>query len=155
MSAPGKALCAGAVALGVLTAPGAAHADVECHTIDAVGVGQASADGSTTTATIRGGGLLTGTTGGTFSGTQISGTVLAIVGTVVFTPQYTPPSTLRAEVTGSIDLATGRFTASTGAVSGTGRLAGADADLVLSGTQDATGRFTETVRGTLCVDLAP
>ena len=97
MSAAGRALraawVAGAVALGVLAGPGAAHAAYICHRIDAVGVGQASADGSTTTATIRDGGLLTGTTAGSFSTTGVSGDVVSIAGTVVFTPQYRPPST--------------------------------------------------------------
>lgn len=150
------AVVAAAIALGGLALPATAHAAVTCLPIDAVGVGQASADGATTTATIRGGGPLTGTTAGAFRATGVSGTVVSIAGTVVFTPQYgkgdPPTSRLNTEFSGTFDVASGAFQARTGAVSGTGKLAGATGSLTLAGVQDATGRFTETVTGTLCVD---
>lgn len=148
-----------AVTLGGVVLPAAAHAGTGCRPVDAVGVGQASADGATTTATIREGGLLTGTTAGAFHPTGVAGSVVSIAGTVVFTPEpgRSGPAgaSLRTEVTGTFDVATGRFRAVTGAVTGTGRLAGASASLTLAGVQDPTGHFTETVRGTLCVDRTP
>lgn len=142
-----------AVALGGLAAPATAHAVTTCHAIDATGTGVAAADGSTTAAMIRGGGLLTGRTAGAFTATG-DPPVLSIAGTVVFTPNYGKGSTLSTEVTGTFDLASGAFRAVTGAVSGTGRLASATASLTLEGVQLPDLTFTETVRGWLCVDRA-
>jgi hypothetical protein len=49
-------------------------------------------------------------------------------------------------------VATGAFDASGAVASGTGRFAGATGNLRLVGIEDfTTGRFTETVRGTICL----
>lgn len=154
-------LCGAAVAAALvgLVGPATAEAGTGCRPVDAVGVGQASPDGATTAATIRGGGLLTGTTAGAFHATGVAGSVVSVAGTVVFTPRPGPDGPaaagLTAQVTGTFDVASGAFRVVTGPVSGTGRLAGADASLTLAGVQDDTGHFTETVRGTLCVDRTP
>ncbi|MDN5860444.1 MAG: hypothetical protein L0H84_17700, partial [Pseudonocardia sp.] len=63
-----------------VAAPAAAHAGVSCHRINATGTGQQTGP-TTTVATIRGGGLLHGTTAGEFTVTGTTGTGFLIAGT--------------------------------------------------------------------------
>jgi hypothetical protein len=130
-----------------------ASAAVSCHQINAKGVGQ-DLGGGVTRASIQGGGLLQGTTEGNFSMSPTAKpTVFNIGGTVKFT---TRQGTLTVSVTGTFDVATGGFTASGPVTASSGKLAGATGNLTLSGTENLTnGAFTETVRGNICVDLAP
>jgi hypothetical protein len=132
--------------------PAQARADVSCHTINAKGVGQ-DLGGGMTTAQINGGGLLHGTTAAQFVVTGLSGTVASFEGTIVFTVNG---GTLTADLVGTLDLATGVFSATTTSISGTGKLAGATGSLAFNGVENlSTGSFNEDVTGEICVDLAP
>jgi hypothetical protein len=140
-----------ALSLAVV-APTAVHAAVACHRIDASGVGQDQGGGNTI-AQISDGGLLQGTTAAAFTITGLSGTLASFVGTITFTANR---ATLAAEVAGTLDLATGAFSATTSSLSGTGKLEGATGGLVFAGVENlVTGTFTEVVAGQVCVDLAP
>ncbi len=133
-------------------APAAARGAVSCHNINAKGVGQ-DLGGGQTTAQIIGGGLLQGTTQASFVITGFSGTVASFEGAIVFTVSN---ATLTAEVSGTLDVATGEFHATTSSVSGTGKLADATGSLSFSGIEDlSTGSFTEDVTGEICADLSP
>jgi hypothetical protein len=139
-----------------LAAPGVAHADVECHEIDATGVGQQTGP-TTTVATIRGGGLLTGTTAGVFTVTPVSETEFLLDGTVTFTVNR---ATLAVDVAGTLEFTDPpslelEFDVTSTGMSGTGRLAGATGELRLTGEGADDGSFTETVTGEICVDLSP
>ena len=132
--------------------PAQAPAAVSCHKINAKGVGQ-DLGGGMTTAQIIGGGLLHGTTAAQFTITGLSGTVASFEGTIAFTVNG---GTLTANVVGTLDLATGAFSATTTSISGTGKLAGATGNLAFNGVENlSTGSFTEDVTGEICVDLAP
>lgn len=129
-----------------------AHAATSCHKIKAKGVGQ-DLGGGQTVATIKGGGLLQGTTVGNFAITGVSGSVATIEGTVTFT---TNRATLIVSVVGTFDVASGEFSASGPVTSATGKLAGATGNLTLAGVENLSdGSFVEDVTGTICVDLAP
>jgi hypothetical protein len=92
---------------------------------------------------------LNGTTAGAFTVTGSSGSVLAIAGTVRFT---TDDGTLTVTVTGTLDAATGGFSASGPVTAATGELAGATGALAFTGVETlSTGRFVETVSGTICL----
>jgi hypothetical protein len=133
-------------------APATARGAVSCHNINARGVGQDQGGGQTT-AQIIGGGLLQGTTQGSLVITGLSGTVASFEGTIVFTMNN---ATLTAQVSGTLDVATGEFNATTSSVSGTGKLAGATGSLSFNGVEDlSTGSFTENVTGEVCADLSP
>ncbi len=133
-------------------APAAARGAVSCHNINAKGIGQ-DLGGGRTTAQIIGGGLLHGTTQGSFVISGFSGTVASFEGTVVFTVNN---ATLTAYVNGTLDVATGEFQATTSGISGTGKLAGATGSLSFNGVEDlSTGIFTEDVTGEICADLSP
>ena len=137
------------VSLGVVAGPAAAA--VSCHKINAKGVGQDNGGGNTT-ASINGGGLLNGTTIGHFN-VGSTPPVLPISGTVEFT---TNKATLTVGVNGSFNVSSGEFDASGPVTASTGKLEGATGNLTLTGTEDlTTGRFTEKITGTICVDLAP
>lgn len=143
-----------AAALG-LVAPGVAQADEECHVIDGRGTGRATSD-TETVATIRGAGLLTGTTTGTFVYGEPDGGVLPITGTVVFSANR---ATLTVAVTGTLTPPSEEgplsFDVSSTGLTGTGKLEGATGVLRLAGVGTSATDFTETVTGTICVDLAP
>lgn len=129
-----------------------AQAATSCHKINAKGVGQ-DLGGGVTTAEIIGGGLLHGTTVGSFMITGVAGTVASLAGTVAFT---THNSTLTVTVAGTFDVATGAFSASGPVTAATGKLAGATGVLFFTGDEDlSTGRFVEDVTGDICADLAP
>ncbi len=72
--------------IGALMMISQAQAAVSCHKINAHGVGQ-DLGGGVTHATIKGGGLLHGTTVGNFTITGISPPVASFAGTVEFTDQ--------------------------------------------------------------------
>jgi hypothetical protein len=128
------------------------HAAVSCHKINAKGVGQ-DLGGGITEAQIIGGGLLHGTTQGSFTITGGAPPVLSIAGTVTFTSNK---ATLTVTVTGTFNIATGNFMASGPVTDATGKLSGATGTLVLDGIEDlTTGAFAEDVDGLICVDLAP
>ena len=138
--------------VGIVMMAGPTRAAVSCHNINAKGVGQ-DLGGGATVARIIGGGLLHGTTAGSFAIIGFSGTVASIAGTVTFT---TNRATLTVTVTGTFDVETGEFSASGPVTSATGKLAGATGHLLLNGIQDlTTGSFVEDVTGRICVDLAP
>src|SRR5712691_8523320 len=134
--------------VGALVMAGGAQAadDNGCQPVHAIGVGQDLGGGSTT-AVIKHGGLLNGTTVGQFA---ISGAppVFTITGTVVLTTKH---GTLSVDLVGTFDVTTGAFSA-TGPISGgTGNLAGATGALTFTGVENlTTGAFTETIAGTVC-----
>ncbi len=133
-------------------APAVALGSTACHSVDATGVGQDLGEGRTV-AQISDGGLLQGTTAASFQITGLSGTVASFAGTITFT---TNRGTLTATVAGTLDLATGAFSATSSSLSGTGKLAGASGSLVFNGVENlATGTFTEVITGSICLDLAP
>jgi hypothetical protein len=135
-----------------LLAVNTTHAAVSCHKINAKGVGQ-DLGGGITEAKIIGGGLLHGTTQGSFAITGGVPPVLSIAGTVTFTANK---ATLTVTVTGTFNVETGNFMASGPVTAATGKLAGATGTLVLDGIEDlTTGTFVEDVGGLICVDLAP
>lgn len=136
---------------GALTAT-EATAGVSCHNINAKGVGQDLGGGSTV-ADIIGGGLLQGTTEGSFTVTGFSGSVASFVGTVGFT---TNNGALTVTIEGTLDVATGEFAASGPVTDATGKLEGATGSLDFAGVEDLSdGSFVEDVTGNVCVDLAP
>lgn len=146
-----------AAALGVV-APGVAQADEECHVIDGRGAGYETGPG-TTVATIRGAGLLTGTTAGEFTAVPNEDGSFRLTGTVDFTVNR---AALAVDVAGTLTLTSPegdiRFDVESTGFTGTGKLAGVSAgtsDLRLAGVGVLGGAFTETVTGTICVDLAP
>src|SRR5205823_3847534 len=105
----GRAFALGILAIFVnVTIVGQARADESCHNIVAKGVGQDLGGGSTQ-AQIIGGGLLHGTTLGSFVITGVSGTVASFTGTIEFTTQH---GTLTVTVAGTLDVSTGEFSAS-------------------------------------------
>ncbi|MEO5742021.1 MAG: hypothetical protein ABIS29_15650 [Vicinamibacterales bacterium] len=138
--------------LGTLMMVSPAQAAESCHKINAKGVGR-DLGGGLTEARIIGGGLLHGTTEGNFTVIGFSGTVASFVGTVEFT---TRQGTLTVTVAGTLDVATGEFSAAGTVTGATGNLAGATGDLSFEGLEDlADGSFVEDVTGEICVDLAP
>ena len=143
------ALASAAVCAGPIQADAGG---VSCHAINAKGAGQ-DLGGGMTRAQIMGGGLLEGTTQGSFAVTGFSGTVASIAGTVVFTVNR---ATLTVSVAGTLDVASGAFSASGPVSTSTGKLAGATGSLLLSGVENlGDGSFVEDVTGSICVDLAP
>ena len=138
------------IAAGVIVSLGQAHAAVSCHKINAKGVGQ-DLGGGMTEARIVGGGLLQGTTQGSFVITGGAPPVFGIAGTATFTTQQ---ATLTVALSGTFDVGTGAFVSTGPVMSATGKLAGATGTLTIDGTEDlSTGRFTEEVSGLICVDL--
>jgi hypothetical protein len=141
----------GALAVAAV-APAAVAGAVSCHQIEATGVGQ-DLGGGHTVAQISSGGLLQGTTEAFFTITGISDGVASFTGTLTVT---TNRGTLTADLSGTLDLATGAFTATTTSIAGTGKLQGATGTLVFNGAENlVTGAFTEVISGEICVDLAP
>jgi hypothetical protein len=136
----------------LVVAPATAFGGTSCRNINATGVGQDLGSGQTV-GQISDGGLLQGTTAASFSITGISGTVASFAGPITFT---TNRATLTATLVGTLDLASGAFSAASSGILGTGKLAGATGSLSFSGVENlATGAFTEVVSGSICVELAP
>ena len=144
----------------MLFGTGPATAGVSCHQINATGSGSGAAPQGgdppgliRTSAQIRGGGLLQGTTEAAFQVTGPTPTGIAFAGDITFT---TNRSTLTLDLDGTLDLATGEFAASGDVREATGKLDGATGTLTLAGVQnllDPAGSFTEKVSGEICVDL--
>jgi hypothetical protein len=140
------------VSLAVAGAAAPAHGAVSCRPINATAVGQ-DLGGGQVTAQVIGGGLLHGTYEASFTITGFSGTVASFEGEIVFT---VAGGTVTAQVTGTLDVTNGQFQATSTSITGTGRLAGATGSLTFSGVENlATGSFTETITGVICVDLSP
>jgi hypothetical protein len=111
--------------------------------------------GGNTIAQISEGGLLQGTTAASFSIVDFSGFPpnVGIAGTVTFT---TNKATLTVGVAGTFNVFTGDFAASGPVTGATGKLAGATGSLSFAGNENLlTGSFTETITGSICVDLSP
>lgn len=161
MTTTTRRMLAALMTVGALSvaAPGVAHAGESCHRINATGTGQATSL-TTTVATIRGGGLLHGTTVGDFPEATPTDSGLRIAGTVTFTVNratLTVPvaGTLKPDTTGPEGSITFDVTSIPNSISGTGKLAGATGTLRLAGDGAPDGSFTETVTGEICVDLSP
>lgn len=129
------------------------HAATSCHMIAAKGIGQDDGTGKTT-AKVIGGGLLQGTLEGALTPTSPPADGLVTFTEVVkFT---TENGTLTVEVAGAINILNGRFSATGPVKEAAGKLAGATGNIAFSGLVDfTTGLFTESIRGVICVDLAP
>ena len=119
-----------------------------CVPVHATGTGEETAPGQTT-ATIFVRGVEVGTTTASFTTTGIDGTVASFVGPLVFT---SAAGTLTAQLTGTLDTATGAFVSrSEEELTGTGIFAGVKGRLKLRGTVDLSdGSFTERISGRLC-----
>ena len=82
--------------------------------------------------------------------TGVADGVASFTGQIVFTPRRLD-GTLVAPVTGTLDLTSGAFTATSTSVTGTGKLSGVTGSVSIRGVQDlTTGVFTETLRIRLC-----
>jgi hypothetical protein len=136
-----------------VAARGAAHAaaaHTRCATVEATGTGQDLGNGQTT-ATVSVGGVTVGTTSATFTITGSEGTTLFFEGPITFTGLG---GTLTANVTGTLDAATGDFTSTSTSVTGTRSLRAVTGDLTFSGHEDlVTGDFTESITGNLCLTV--
>ena len=147
--------------LALLVGPSPALASVSCHTITASGMGSGAAvepgdppNLVCTRARLADAGLLQGTTAAAFTITGVTDTGFAFAGPLTVT---TNRGTVTLSLSGTLDVTTGQFSASGPIVAATGKLSGATGSLTLSGVQDLTdpaGSFTETVSGSICVDLA-
>ena len=136
-------------AAAALLLVGPAQAAGPCKTVDAMGTGQ-DLGGGVTRAQITQGKFLNGTTGAHFTITGSSGDVLSFEGTITFT---TDDGTLTVSVTGTLNSATGAFSASGPVTTATGGLAGASGSLSFNGTENlSTGSFVEDITGTICLD---
>ena len=149
-----RALGAGLACAGVLafatpataSASEAATGASGCRSVSAYGIGRDLGNGATE-AVVFGDPTVTGTTRGAFTPTSVDGSVVSLAGTVDF---RLIRGTLQANVSGTFDTASGRFSVRTTSITGGGGLRGTTGSLSLAGTQDPKGRFTETVRGSLC-----
>jgi hypothetical protein len=137
----------------VVTAGGAqtARAGVQhdsCLSVNASAIGQ-NLGGGRTEATIFHAGILNGTTSAQLEITGGTPPVLTFVGTGVLTTHH---GTLTVSTVGTFNGATGAFEATGQVVHGTGVFAGATGALTFVGVEDLTsGRFTQTVTGTVCL----
>ena len=119
-----------------------------CLSVNATAIGQ-NLGGGQTTATIVHAGILNGTTTTQLEITGGTPPVLTFVGTGVLT---THNGTLTVRPVGTFNAATGAFEATGQVVHGTGVFAGATGALTFVGVEDLTsGRFTETITGTVCL----
>jgi hypothetical protein len=154
------ALVAFLLPLALLAVPGPAVAAKSCRAISATGTGSgAPAEPGDppnlvrTQAQLADAGLLQGTTAAAFTITGATDTGVSFAGPLTVT---TNRATVVLDLTGTLDLTTGQFVGSGPIVAATGKLFGATGSLTLSGQQDLTdpaGHFTETVSGSICVDL--
>ena len=146
--------------LALLVMPSPAVAAESCRAINATGMGSgAPAEPGDppnlirTRAQLADAGLLQGTTAAAFTITGVTDTGITFAGPLTIT---TNRATVLVDLTGTLDVTTGQFVGSGPIVATTGKLSGATGSLTLSGAQDLTdpaGRFTETVSGSICVDL--
>ena len=146
--------------LALLVVPSPAVAAESCRAINATGMGSGAPAKPgdppnliRTQAQLADAGLLQGTTAAAFTITGVTDTGITFAGPLTIT---TNRATVLVDLTGTLDVTTGQFVGSGPIVATTGKLSGATGSLTLSGAQDLTdpaGRFTETVSGSLCVDL--
>ena len=146
--------------LALLVVPSPALAAESCHAITATGTGSgAPAEPGDppnlvrTHAQLTDAGLFQGTTTAAFTITGVTDTGITFAGPLTVT---TNRATVIVDLTGTLNVTTGQFTASGPITATTGKLSGATGSLTLSGVQDLTdpaGSFTETVSGSICVDL--
>jgi len=146
--------------LALLVVPSPAVAAESCRAINATGVGSGAPTEPgdppglvRTRAQLADAGLLQGTTAAAFTVTGLTDTGISFAGPLTIT---TNRATVVVGLTGTLDLGTGQFAASGPIVAATGKLSGATGSLTLAGQQDLTdpaGGFTETVSGSICVDL--
>ena len=119
---------------------------MRCAPVAATGVGQDLGSGQTT-ATVSVAGVPIGSTAATFTIIGVVGSTVSFVGPIVLTGLG---GTLTADVTGTLDAATGAFTSTSSTVTGAGALSGITGDLTFSDHEDLpTGAFTETISGRL------
>jgi hypothetical protein len=147
--------------LGLLVAPSPALASASCHRITATGTGSGAPAQPgdppnlvRTQAQLSDAGLLQGTTAAAFTITGLTSTGFTFAGPLTVSANR---GTVTLDLTGTLDVTTGQFSGSGPIVASTGKLSGATGSLTLSGVQDLTdpaGSFTETVTGSICVDLA-
>lgn len=145
-----SALCSvgGLLAAPAQAAPAAAHA--RCVPVAATGTGQDLGNGQTT-ATVSVGGVSVGTTSASFTITGSDGTTVYFDGPITLTGLG---GTLTAEVTGTLEAATGDFTSTSTSLTGTGALSAVTGQVTLTGHEDlATGAFTESITGDLCLPV--
>ena len=141
-------------------AAGPAAAAWSCHAVSATGTGTGAPAQPgdppnlvRTQARLADAGLLQGTTAAAFTITGPAATGFSFAGQLTIT---TNRATVLVDLTGTLDVMTGQFVASGPIVAATGKLSGATGSLTLAGQQDLTdpaGSFTETVIGSVCVDL--
>jgi hypothetical protein len=146
--------------LALLLVSSPAVAAESCRAINATGVGSGAPTEPgdppglvRTRAQLADAGLLQGTTAAAFTVTGLTDTGISFAGPLTIT---TNRATVVVGLTGTLDLGTGQFAASGPIVAATGKLSGATGSLTLAGQQDLTdpaGGFTETVSGSICVDL--
>ena len=121
----------------------------ECKKVDGKGVGQ-DFGGGNTSATVTNDGLLKGSTTAHFDILGEGPTVFGIVGIVNVT---TNKGTLTVSVVGTFDVSAGAFNASGPVTGGTGKFTGSSGSLTFNGVENlSTGAFTETIKGTVCLD---
>lgn len=138
------------VVSGIL-ATGPAQAEQGCHKIKARVEGTVDFETSTVEGQVIGGGILHGTTAGSFTFTSIDpdAGIATYEGSYVITTQH---GTLSLQLfNGFIDLAT--LTGSNDSVvsEGTGRFEGATGGLVFEGGVEADGTSTDYLNGTICL----
>jgi hypothetical protein len=132
------------------TAQGASTRATVCLPFTATGEGQDLGAGRTT-ATISVGDYRIGSTEAAFTITGVTGTIASFEGPLTFQPDGVR-GTLIAQLGGTVDVATGRFSATSTSVSGTQRLTRVTGDVQIEGVQDlSSGAFTETLTGRICI----
>ena len=119
-----------------------------CLPVALDGVGQ-DLGGFHTQATLSSEGVPVASSEAFFAPGDLVGTMLAFTGPITFTP-VAGPGTLTAQVTGSVDLATGAFIATSTSLVGTKQLKNVTGELTISGVEATDMSFTETVTGELC-----
>ena len=134
-----------------LVASGAAQADQGCHKINTRVEGTVDFATSTVEGQVVGGGILEGTTEGSFVFTSID----PQTGTATYEGSYlitTKHGTLSLDLfDGFIDLATLTGSNNSVVTGGTGRFAGATGGLVFEGGVEADGTSTDYLSGTICL----
>ena len=138
------------VAIGLVAAP-SANAERGCHKINTVVVGTADFVTNTVEGEIIGGGILHGTTQGSFTFTNIDPNtgIATYAGSYLITTKH---GTLSLDLfDGVINLATLSGTNDSVVAAGTGRFEGATGGLFFEGSVGADGTFTDRLTGTICL----
>ena len=141
-------LSAAVVAAGGAQTTRASVQHDSCLSVNATAIGQ-NLGGGQTEATIFHAGILNGTTTAQLEITGGTPPALTVVGTGVLTTHH---GTLTVSPVGTFNGATGVLEATGQVVHGTGVFAGATGALTFVAVEDLTsGRFTETITGTVCL----